>query len=316
MKKIILSTLLILTVLMIYSCEDTLDPNAPFRERYVLTGVIRSDTSLQVVTVTKSYRPPQLDPYSYKDDPAVAGAEVNMWYKDTLYELRDTVLMREDSSHFSYPIHCYYVNNLRPAPDQYVDIEALLPNGLLLQSFTKTPEVDYSFFNPSSDQAIPPTQHPSYFYVKWKQLDNELYSPKIQIVYYIKGNPDKQIMLVPLRYFQKNGTNIPIYPQQTNVNEITIDMETINATMRTIARDDPAKGNYSIVEMDVQMIVYDPNLSTYYSSMQEATDGFTVKLDQPDFSNVTGGFGIFGSYVKTELKVKFSKEYLKTFGYN
>ena len=68
--------------------------------------------------------------------------------------------------------------------------------------------------------------------------------------------------------------------------------------------------------MDVQLIVYDPNLSTYYSSMQEATDGFTVRLDQPDYSNVTGGFGIFGSYVRTELKVKFTKEYLKTFGYN
>lgn len=316
MKKIILSTLLVLSVLLIYSCEDTLNPNAPFRARYVLTGVIRSDTSLQVVTVTRSYRPPELNPYSYKDDPAITGAEVNMWYRDTLFELRDTVLMREDSSHYTYPVHCYYVNNLRPDPNQYVDVEALLPNGLLLQSFTKTPAVDYSFFNPNSDQTIPPTHHPSYYFVKWKQLDDELYSPRIQIVYYVKGNPEEQTMLVPLRYFQKNGENVPIYPRQTNVNEITLSMETINTAMRAIAGSDPAKGNYSIVEMDVQMIVYDPNLSTYYSSMQEATDGFTVRLDQPDYSNVTGGFGLFGSYVRTELKVKFTKEYLKTFGYN
>ena len=80
--------------------------------------------------------------------------------------------------------------------------------------------------------------------------------------------------------------------------------------------NNPNKKSYSVVEMQITVITYDKNLASYYSSLQEGVDGFTVKLDQPDFSNIKGGYGIFGSYVKRTWVLKFTKEYLKQFGYN
>ncbi len=300
-----------------YSCDVPLNPNAPFRQRYALIGIMRNDTSVQIITLTKSYQPADgLNPLSNTDDPSVVGAEVNMWYRDTLYELRDTTIPRADTSHYKGPIHFYYINNFQPQPGEYVDIEALLPNGLLLQSTTQMPDVqNYGFFSNKDDRTIPPADGRNYIYIEWKQLPNILYQPRVIITYYVKGSTDKREKEVPLYYENQNGNSVPIYLTQTKVNSFSISLETINRALNEIPEGGKDKLQYSIANIDVQMIAYDENLATYYSSIQEGVDAFTVRLDQPDYSNITGGFGIFGSFVRTDLYIKFTADYLKALGY-
>ena len=205
MKKIGCIIILLSLGFINYSCDNTINPNAPFRQRYVLNGVMRSDSSLQVVTLTQSYRPPSLDPYSYTKDPSVTGAQVNLWYRDTLYEMRDTTISRTDSSHYIYPVHFYYVKNLKPASNEYVDIEALLPSGVLLQSATLLPDASLSgFFDYENDKVIPP-DNKDFIFIKWKPLENILYSPRIEIVYFQDGNPGEHRKQVPLTYQNENG---------------------------------------------------------------------------------------------------------------
>ncbi len=315
MKKIILYAVLPVLVLISFSCQNSLNPNAPFRERNILTGVMRSDTTLQIVTLTHSYEPADgFNPYTNTTDPAIIGAEVNMWYRDTLYEMRDTTLPRSDTSQYKDSIHCYYVNNLRPEPNQYVDIEALLPNGLLLQSFTKTPDVSPNgFWDYNNDKVIPPAVN-NFVYIKWKGLTGVLYSPKIVITYYKKGSTEALEYPVPLYYSNLDGVSTPIYPKQTKENSITLDMSTISRALNDLPNGE-SKSDFSIAEMNVHMIVYDENLSTYYSSIQLGADAFTVRLDLPDYSNVKGGFGVFGSYIRTNFQIKFTYDYLHSLGY-
>ena len=45
-----------------YSCDQSINPNAPFRERFILNGIMKSDTSYQIVTLTHSYQPEGYDP--------------------------------------------------------------------------------------------------------------------------------------------------------------------------------------------------------------------------------------------------------------
>lgn len=316
MKKVGILFFIVTAALLNYSCENTLNPNAPFRERYVLTGIMRSDTSLQVVTLTRSYRPADgFNPLTNTQDPAVIGAEVNIWYKDTLYELRDTTLVRQDTSHYKDSVHCYYVNNLRPEEDQYVDIEALLPNGLLLQSTTKLPDVrPYGFFSTGNDLVIPPVDK-DFVMVKWDTLSNTISSPRINIIYYVKGSTEMKKWPVPLYYITNNDKTTPVYPGQTKINFVNLSMETITRALNEISQTVSDKSQISISEMDVELVVYDVSLSTYYLSIQGGLDAFTVKLDVPDYSDIQGGYGIFGSYVRTVYKMKFTNDYLKSLGY-
>ncbi len=316
MKKLFPIVIVFLS-LMFCHCSNSLNPNAPFRQRYALTGIMRNDTSTQIVTLTQSYQTADgTNPMSDTVDPAVINAEVNIWYRDTLYELRDSAIARKDTSHYKGPVHFYYVNNLRPQAGEYVDIEALLPNGLLLQSTTHLPSVnDFAFFNIKDDRTIPPADGRKYIYVEWTPIENVLYQPKMVITYYVKGSTIKREKSVPLYYINQNDKSVPIYQSQTRINYLSIDLETINTALNEIPQDTLDKSQVSIAGIDVQLIVYDESLTTYYSSIQQGIDAFTVKLDQPDYSNVQGGFGIFASYSRTDFYIKFTAEYLKALGY-
>ncbi len=319
MKKNVLYICTALFILINYSCNNTFEPNAVFRERYVLTGIMRSDTTLQIVTITHTYRPEgtNINPYSYTDAPYVIGAEVNMWYREKLYELRDTTLTRIDTTRYNEPVHCYYVNNLKPASNEYIDIEALLPNGLLLQSTTLTPAADsLSFFDYNSDKVIPNQSLDNNINIAWKPLEKVLYSPRMEIVYFKSGDPTKYLKEVPLFYYDDNGISTPIFPKASSASALTVNLSTITRALQEISAGDENKDNYSIVEMNVNVIAYDPFLSSYYSSIQAPTNGFVVTLDEPDYTNIQGGYGIFGSYIKRVHRITFTGDYLSQFGYH
>ncbi len=98
MKKSLKLFLLLTSAFLFYSCNNTFDPNAPFRQRYALNGIMRNDTTLQIVTISKSYEPADgFNPLTSHQDPAVTNAQVNMWYKDNLYQMRDTTIVRHDT---------------------------------------------------------------------------------------------------------------------------------------------------------------------------------------------------------------------------
>jgi hypothetical protein len=60
----------------------------------------------------------------------------------------------------------------------------------------------------------------------------------------------------------------------------------------------------------------DRNLSAYYSSVAKIGDSFSLRLDEVDFSNIEGGFGIFGSLNVQKLVMFFREGYLEeNFGY-
>lgn len=315
MKKFSALFLLILSALFLYSCNNTFDPNAPFRERYALTGIMRSDTTLQIVTLSKSYEPGDgVNPLTNNQDPAIIGAQVNLWYRDTLYPMRDTTFVRVDTSRYKDSVHCYYVNNLMPQGNEYVDIEALLPNGRLLQSSTQLPDAGaYNFFDYTSDQTIPPAGK-DFINVTWSSLPGIIYSPRVFITYYPKGSTQQEEWQMPLFYINDGGKQVPVFSNPSKSNFVSVDMNTIAQYLNEIPQGGNKK-DYTIAGVEVEVIAYDINLSTYYLSLQTGQDAFTIKLDSPDYTNIQGGYGIFGSYVKTDFKLKFTYNYLKAMGF-
>ncbi len=70
---------IIFAALLLYSCEVPLNVDAPFRQRYVLNGIMRGDSSIQYLTITRTYRPVNnINPTSDTSDKSVIGANVNL----------------------------------------------------------------------------------------------------------------------------------------------------------------------------------------------------------------------------------------------
>lgn len=315
MKSIFLKVSALLFILTVNSCDDSINPNAPFRERYSLNGIIKSDTSFQIITLSHSYQPEDNNPLSYTEDPAIINAEVNVYYDNKLYRMRDTIITRIDTSHYKGPIHFYYNSELKPGPNKAIEIDAILPNGILLQSESITPDVPYiGFFDIASDKLIPSTTG-SNVSINWKYIPNVLYDYKLFLKYQIKGESIIYKKEVPLFYSIENNTSVPVYPIPTSEAKLTLEVETLTEFLNNLPESGKSKKDYLILGIDLDVIVYDEYLSKYYYSVKQGTDGFTVKLDAPDYSNIKGGFGVFGSYIKANYELKIRADYLSSIGF-
>ncbi len=313
MKKVILLFPLLVSFYFI-SCDDSFNPYAPFTEDYVLNGIVRGDTSYQVVTLTHSYRPNGTDPLAYKNDPAIAGARIELMYDNKIYVLRDSSITRTDTSQFDTPFRFFYTNDLRPDVNKTISIKAILPNGKILEAETKTPNVSKygsGFFNGNSDYTFPPDTGAK-SYVSWEDIGNYVYAPDININYQVMGDSTFYEIAVPAS-FDEDGT--PKYVKPTKDIFMSFDTSAVRKTLDELASKYGNKSKLKIINITVDIQVYDEYLSLYYSSIRLGMDSFTIRIDNPDYSNIKGGYGIFGCYVRTVHRISFRSAYLRNLGF-
>jgi len=134
--RIIIKSLLFISIWITFSsCEENFSPAVDYRQTYALSCIIRGDTTLQVATLFSSYDLESGDPYQ---NHAYDGAEIRLWYKDTVYWFKDSLI--------SYPrysdsvLKFYYLDNFRPLGNgEPLEIEAMLKNGKRLKGSCVTP---------------------------------------------------------------------------------------------------------------------------------------------------------------------------------
>lgn len=315
MKRTYLMILISGLCLFAFSCKDDFELEAQFKPRNVLSCIIRPDTALQVVTLSTSYQGDGMNPYAHTESPSIVGADVKMWYNNNVYEFKDTSFARIDTSRYKTPVTVYYNDQFKPNQGGgIVEIEALLSNGLLLSSYAEIPDVSGISFA-LSDTLVPPPYSGKHVEFNWTNIGELIYDPKFVIVYYNRVDHQRYEKEIPISYTESNGVYTPVYPIASINNSVVYDMDAVDRAMEEIAGDDPVKSNYSVTKMIFNVMIFDQNLSAYYSSVQQFLDGFTVKLDQADFTNISGGFGIFGSYNIIQYGIKVTEEYVDSFGY-
>lgn len=86
---------------------------------------------------------------------------------------------------------------------------------------------------------------------------------------------------------------------------VDYETEVIEQTFKIIASEHKSK-NVKITAADIHIIQTSYPLNIYYKAAKTARDGFSIKLQEPDVSNVTNGRGLFGFKKITSLKVKFA----------
>jgi len=315
MKKAIKIILFLSLLLIFISCEDNFNPKNEYQEKYVLNCIVRADTTMQMAILTKSYDVQGYNPYENTTDPTLEGAYVRIWYQDTVYTLRDSIVDRIDTTRYNTPIKIYYTDNFKPVINSELEIEALLPNGRRLRAFTRTPQTFK--FNYGSDSVIP-TEGKDEVTVGWFTGSNKvIYLPKLTVLWYKKNEGIQNIrkLIIPLDYIENGGETIKYFPPADKAAGISYKMSVIERALNEISQGDENKENYYIVLARLEVITMDENLASYYSSTSIGGDNFSVRLDEADFSNVQGGYGIFGSYLKQATIISFDSDYIRSLGY-
>lgn len=318
MKKIILFNALILILgLFSFSCkEEEFNPNGELKDKYILACILRSDTTMQEAYVSRSFQVEGFDPKSNTQDPAVLGVDLRVWHKDTVYTFRDSILNQNNSGTYAAPGVIYLNRQFKPEPGAQVEIEALLSNGKRLKASTKMPSLVN--IDEAETDTLVPTPGKSAIAFGWTASDMNLYYvPRLSIIYFkkINGIDTRFLKPIPLSYVAKGGIEVPYFPGVSSQHKIVYDMAAIDRAMREISEGDEAKANYTILSIQVDILALDGNAGAYYSSGKTQSDGFTLKIDQADFTNISGGLGVFGAYTKSTFAMRFDNKYITSFRY-
>lgn len=323
MKKIINISVFVLLIAASFACEDSLSPKGELKNQYVLNCILRGDTTTQILTLSRSYDVEGFDPYENDIDPAVQGAAIRIYKigsNDPAKIFRDTTIARTNTSRYTTPIHYYYIDNFVPYANSEYKIEAELPDGTLLNATTKTYATSTLYFfrsdNPVPVDAVATGR--DYLFFKWSEFDTNIYYvPKLEIVYSknIDGVEEFHKHPVAAYYIYTENQFVPIYPEISNFSFYEVQNDALDRAMMEISEGDTAKSTYSIYRAELTVLIPDRNLTTYYSASQTFLEGYSVKLYQPEYTNIEGGVGIFGSYTKNVFTPRIRNDYVESFGY-
>ncbi|MFC2135002.1 hypothetical protein ACFLR4_02035 [Bacteroidota bacterium] len=316
MKIIKYMALAIIGLILFSSCEEDFNPFGEFKEKYVVNCIVRCDTTFQMLTIDKNYVSETTNPYDNHEDPAVKGALVKFWYGDSVKIFDYAEVSRADTSRYTTPFSYYYSDNFIPPEESTLEMEIILQDGTRLTSFTKVPK-KVTVSKVDSDGIIPPIDK-DYIRIRWTlEITKQIYVPVLYIVYFKKENgvDVRYIKEVP-EYYGIDGDNyIPVYPRASNNIGIIYEMDVIDIAMGEISAGDPDKDNYTIFAAIFEVVAADDFLSKYYASTNVSEGGFSIKVDETDFSNIDGGFGVLGSYTKSRHAIKLTHDYIESFGY-
>lgn len=307
---------IVLTILFV-SCEEDFSPFGNFNEEYILTCILRADTTYQTATLSSTYFTGTTNPLDNTADPSISFADVRIWYGDSVYVLKDSVVSRIDTSRYKNPLRFYYSDRFNITYNKPIEIEVLLQNGKRLKAASITPK-DIQFSN-NNAVIIPPVAG-DLINLFWTNGNTAyFYRPVLSIRYrVITGSGAKEEKIeVPISYRTEDNQEIPVYPAASNKTAIVYNLSTISKTLELILESNAPNEIYIYEKLDFIVSIMDENLSRYVSSTSQSFDDLTVRVNENDYTNVHGGLGIFASYINKKYdKLKFQPSYIRAFGLN
>lgn len=305
-KKIIYS---IIIVYSLFGCEEDITFQAEYEEKAILYCIINADSNNQFVMLKRNFSDKNTQENNY-----IKNAIIKLKYNDDLVEFRDT-----SSIENNVETDFYYANDFKPLLGSELEINVELPNGNNLTSMIVVPKFSLFVFEKSILQ-IPSSQDPNRLYVGWtlrNAIDNLAFLSRLTINYKVfkNGIVTDHVYPVPVEYVIKNNNRLPIYPQATRTSFQTFPQNIINTAFEEISAGDTSKGSYSISNATFEIFIMEENLAKYSASIESFNNSYSVKVYEPQITNIDGGLGVFGAYIKKSINVNIDKDYVESFGY-
>ncbi len=255
-------------------------PNGPYKQKLVVYGVFSSQTDTQYVRVYSTYPLP--------GSPTAAGvsdAVVIVTQGPTVYRFRDTTLQGVNASGAPVPIPAFVTYSLRPVPATGYDLSVVSPTQGSVRShaaglykgrlFTTT--------NPQGDisvQVVLGANVRAYIVRMFVT-----YTVRVESVW-VNKRTEVPTLVTSAGEF--------IYPKPIGGQLRSVSFSGgAYLALTTFLRSQYPTG----VRLNKTVFILtelDDALYAYYSTANGFPDSGTLRLDEPDYTNIEGGLGIFG----------------------
>ena len=268
-----------LLTVVVAGCPESFSPDGPFNPKLVVYAVLSSQSDTQFVRVQSSYAD-----RSAQTPPDVAGAHVAVTSDSGTIQFHDTTLALTDSSGNTRSVGAYVAYSLHVQPGIHYGLS-----------------VSSSSLGGISSSAT--GLYPGTLFVETSGSD------RIGVRIYPGQNSRAHIVRLFLEYdaledtlFVRKTLEIPasvtpagvyIYPApvSSEVAEATFDVAGFDQVVAHIRQEATVR----LVRTVFVLTEMDDALYGYYSVVNGFQNTGTLRLDEPDYTNINNGFGVFAT---------------------
>ena len=302
--------LLLIPLLVLFSCDEAFSPSAPGEPKMVLYSILTTESDTQYVRVYSTYVPPGNDPLKNPEDRPVTDATVTMSDRTTIVTFRNVSVPRSDKSRYASDISAYTAYPFRAKNNTTYTLTATSPTLGSATSTATVPgrgEISIPYFyyldNPWRYSGLSPTAS-----LKLSPLATA-FMVKLFIEYEARGDDLRQHIMrweVPAKLdvvscpHEIYRFNYPKLKRRSTPSVSRIDQRdafgfTHFAYRRSMEMISERNLNVKYRRVVYYLIQFDETWYRYYGVANAVSDKFTVWLDEPDFTNIQSGVGVFAS---------------------
>ena len=300
-------------LLCLSGCSNDFDPTAHVPRQLVVFSIISTDREAQFVRVQTDYLPSGYKPLEYTSDNSVLDAVVILKGPNNAYRLRDTLLWHSDTSRYKFPLRTYYIFPFTPQRGQSYQVEVASPTVGQASGLINVPSQARVTISTETQRVL---DFPNK-YLPGEAIEFLIEFPKTSKGYIarffawydvLKGKEwVEEAVEIPIFSYDPAPFMLekPVYPRMAEIPS--------NSQKAIIYRNGYYKAAINIVNeryrttqiyfkwIAVVVLQADENLYKYYVSTHSEQDPYSIRLDEPMFSGVTGGTGLIGAYTLDSL---------------
>ena len=301
-------------VLLNSGCNQPFEPKAELERKLVVYSILYTDRTTQLARVYTNYDVQGFDPYTNTSDPQIGTALVSISSGSNIYLLKDTMFQRPDQSRYETRIVAYAYQPLPVGNGQTYNLR-VESSGLPIATASVTipargflglkDGLNY-LLDPNTPEGQPFILAGHFgtgavgfvlrFYVEYESFENGVWIERRQEVpwSYTVWLPEHSIsMLYPS--FQPIATQE--FTQKFSAGGFF-------AVRKDIYSRYP-EGYVRLKRARFVLLQLERQLYDYYKIANGFEDVGTIRTDQPEYSNINGGFGIFGGCAVDSLVYNF-----------
>ncbi|MCK9408389.1 MAG: DUF4249 family protein [Bacteriovoracaceae bacterium] len=307
---------ILIFALVFVSCNDDFSPNGKYIPKLIVYSVLDAASDTQYVRVYSSFSPEQYVPDTQSPNTEITNAVVRVYDDSSEFIFTDT-LVTVTVGNVAKNIHVFMHAKFKPKERKLYHLSVQSGEYPATTSTATGIEFAQIIITDTKPLSVPePGKNVTFdvylgrntgaylavMRVEFEVLRNgkwTVYSMEVplDIVTDESGKVSKSYYPIPVLYRSKSAPDrfIPV----------NFSTEVYSATIRRIKEEfltDYETKNLRFKDVRFILTQFDNDIFTYYSVANNFPGATTIRLDEPDFTNMKNGYGIFGS-ISTQVKV-------------
>jgi hypothetical protein len=290
-------------VLWTSGCNQPFEPKAEFQRKLVIYSILYSDRTTQLARVYTNYDVQGFDPYTNTTDPQIGNALVSISSGSNIYLLNDTTFQRPDQNRYKTRILSYSCQHFPVGNGQTYNLRVESAGLPIAASSVTIPARGFLGLNDGLNYLLNPNERsgkPFFlaghfgdgavgfvlrFYVEYESFESGSW---------IQGRQE-----VPNSYIKgiTQDSASTLYPGIQPILNVEFTQQFSADGYFAVRKDIYSRypeGYVRLKRARFVLLQLERQLYNYYKTTNGFEDVGSIRTDQPEYSNINGGFGIFG----------------------